>query len=64
MYKALLHLISSLGTTEFACERIELWWREQGRFDYPQAEELLGLCDGGGSNNSSKYLFKADLQAL
>ena len=62
--EASLHLNSSHDTTEFACESIELWWHEQGRSDYPQAEELLVLCDGGGSNSSSKYLFKADLQAL
>lgn len=49
--EALLHLNSSHDTTVFACESIELWWREQGRSDYPQAEELLILCDGDGSNS-------------
>jgi len=28
------------------------------------ATDLLVLCDGGGSNSSSHYLFKEDLQAL
>ena len=31
---------------------------------YPQATSLGLLCDGGGSNSSRTYLFKADLQAL
>lgn len=62
--EASLHLNGSHDTTEFACESIELWWREQGQRDYPQTDELLVLCDGGGSNSSSKYLFKEDLQAL
>lgn len=62
--QASLHLNTSHDTTEFACESIELWWREQGQFDYLTADELLVLCDGGGSNSSSKYLFKEDLQAL
>ena len=62
--QACLHLTTSHDTTEFACESLELWWREQGQFDYPDADEVLILCDGGGSNSFSKYLFKEDLQAL
>ncbi|MCP4460191.1 MAG: ISAzo13 family transposase, partial [Cytophagales bacterium] len=62
--EASLHLNTSHDTTEFACESIELWWCEQGRFDYPCADELLILCDGGGSNSSSAYIFKEDLQLL
>jgi hypothetical protein len=44
--------------------RIALWWREQGQHDYPDAAEVLILCDGGASNSSSAYIFKEDLQAL
>lgn len=62
--EASLHLNTSHDTTELACESIELWWLEQGQIDYPDADEVLILCDGGGSNSSSKYIFKEDLQAL
>jgi len=62
--EASVHLNTSSDTSEFACESIELWWREQGRFDYMNSGELLVLCDGGGSNSASSYLFKEDLQAL
>lgn len=62
--EAALHLNTSHDTTAFACESIELWWREQGQAVYPKTDELLILCDGGGSNSSLKYLFKEDLQAL
>jgi hypothetical protein len=62
--EAAIHLNRSCDTSELACESIELWWREQGREHYSDAEELLVLCDGGGSNSSSHYLFKEDLQAL
>lgn len=62
--EAALHLNSSHDTSEFACQSIELWWTEQGRMHYPQTNELLILCDGGGSNSSIFYLFKEDLQAL
>ena len=61
---ASLHLNASHDTTEFACESIELWWNELGRLDYPNENELLILCDGGGSNSALAYIFKEDLQAL
>lgn len=62
--EASIHLNTSSDTSELACESIALWWREQGQSDYPEAGELLVLCDGGGSNSSAHYLFKEDLQAL
>lgn len=62
--EASVHLNTSCDTTEFACESIELWWHEQGQQDYSDADELLILCDGGGSNSASAYIFKEDLQAL
>lgn len=61
---AAVHLNTSRDTTEFACASIELWWNEQARMNYPQADALLVLCDGGGSHSSSAYSFKKDLQAL
>lgn len=62
--KASIHLNSSCDTSELACDSIELWWQEQGCIDYPNATDLLVLCDGGGSNSSSHYIFKEDLQSL
>lgn len=61
---ASLHLNTSHDTSEFACESMALWWYEQGLTDYPHADEALILCDGGGSNSASHYIFKEDLQAL
>lgn len=55
---------TSHDTSEFACACLELWWLTYGRFDYPQATEILLLCDCGGSNNARHYLFKQDLQTL
>jgi hypothetical protein len=59
-----VHLGTSHDTSEFACDALEDWWRRFGRDLYPQATSLLLLCDGGGSNSSRTYLFKADLQTL
>lgn len=62
--EASMHLNCSKDTSELACESIELWFNEQGRSDYPEAKELLVLCDGGGSNSARHYIFKEDLQGL
>lgn len=54
----------SHDTSEFACECVRQWWLNQGKRDYPNSQELLLLCDCGGSNNARYYLFKEDLQKL
>ena len=35
-----------------------------GQHAYPNATSLLLLCDGGGSNSSRTYLFKAELEKV
>jgi Rhodopirellula transposase DDE domain len=59
-----VNLGTSHDTSEFACDSIFQWWNAEGRSSYPQAKELLLLCDGGGSNSASQFLFKDDLQKL
>ncbi len=59
-----VNLGSSHDTSAFACDSIFQWWTAEGRDAYSQAKELLLLCDGGGSNSASQYLFKEDLQKL
>jgi hypothetical protein len=61
---AAIHLNTSHDTGELCCDSIALWWEEHGRAAYPQAKRLLILCDGGGSNSATHYLFKEDLQRL
>lgn len=62
--QASIHLNTSHDTGELCCDSIALWWQEHGRAAYPQAKRLLILCDGGGSNSATQYLFKDDLQRL
>jgi Rhodopirellula transposase DDE domain len=59
-----IHLNTSHDTSELACDSIAAWWEEHGRPAYPRAKKLLVLCDGGGSNSASQYVFKEDLQKL
>lgn len=54
----------SHDTSEFACDSLGLWWRGDGRDDYPWADIMLLLCDCGGSNGYRHYIFKEDLQQL
>lgn len=51
-------------TSAFACDSIRHWWTHHGCVDYRGVTHLLLLCDGGGSNSSRHYIFKADLQTL
>src|SRR4030042_3947786 len=37
-------------TSDFAVDRILAWWRQMGKVTYPDAQELLIMADGGGSN--------------
>jgi hypothetical protein len=55
---------TSRDTSEFACDSIRYWWDNFGKVHYPNADSILMLMDGGGSNSSRHYIFKQDLQAL
>lgn len=52
----------SADTAEFAVDSIAHWWQTAGRRDFPQADRLLILADGGGSNGYRPRLWKAQLQ--
>lgn len=62
--RGFVNLGISADTSEFVTDSLALWWEEEGVFDYPNAEEIVVLCDGGGSNSSRHYIWKADLQNL
>jgi hypothetical protein len=62
--RGFIHLNTSHDTSELACDSLAAWWDQQGKADYAGAKKLLLLCDGGGSNSATMYLFKEDLQKL
>jgi hypothetical protein len=54
----------SHDTSQFACDSFRRYWNCIGRRYYSGATSMLWLCDCGGSNSASQYLFKQDLQEL
>jgi hypothetical protein len=59
-----LNIGLSHDTSEFACDSFRWYWNRIGKQSYPHATSILLLCDGGGSNSASHYIFKQDLQEL
>jgi hypothetical protein len=59
-----LNLGLSHDTSQFACDSLRWYWNRIGQRCYPDATSILLLCDCGGSNSATQYLFKQDLQAL
>lgn len=52
----------SSDTADFAVDSIERWWRYTGKHSYPNADRLLILADGGGSNGARNKAWKVNLQ--
>ena len=62
--KGHIHLGLSAETADFICDSIALWWENHGRQTWPEATEILILCDAGGANSYRHHLFKVALQGL
>lgn len=62
--RAVVNVGVSHDTAEFAVESIRRWWRLDGRRRYGSARRLLICADGGGSNSSRTYAWKANLLKL
>lgn len=52
----------SNNTPEFVVNSIANWWETEGCNQYPRAEQLLILADGGGGNGSRSRAWKLNLQ--
>jgi len=62
--KGYINIGTSKDTSQFACDSLSAWWNNQGKVDYPNADSILLLCDGGGSNHCRHHIFKQDIQNL
>jgi hypothetical protein len=51
-------------TSDFAIDTIMSWWKQMGRYAYPDGTDLLILADSGGSNGSRSRLWKIGVQHL
>lgn len=62
--KGYLTLGTSHDTSAFVCDNLEYFWVNEMQWVYPDAEWMLLLCDGGGSNNCRHHIVKQDLWNL
>ena len=53
---------SSSETAAFIVDNLRWWWFNYGINDYPDAQNLLLLCDAGGGNSYRHHAFKKELQ--
>ena len=54
----------SHDTSAFVCDNLRHFWTKHLQWIYPEAEMVLLLCDGGGSNHARHYIVKQDLYRL
>lgn len=62
--KAHVNIGTSAETAEFICDSLKNWWLNNGKNDYPRANEVLVFCDAGGANSYRHHIFKVELQKL
>ena len=55
---------SSSETAAFIVDNLRWWWFNYGINDYPDAQNLLLLCDAGGGNSYRHHAFKKELQGF
>ena len=55
---------TSHDTAEFVCDNIARVWTEYLQWQYPDADTICLLCDGGGANSSLHHVFKQNLMKL
>jgi hypothetical protein len=55
---------SSSETADFVVDNLLWWWREYGIHQYPDAKNILLLCDAGGANSYRHFIFKHRLMAF
>ena len=59
--KGYISIGASSETAAFAVDNLLWWWLEYGLHLYPNAKNLLLLCDAGGANSYRHFIFKAKL---
>lgn len=55
---------NSSETADFVMDNLLWWWLEYGIHKYPDAKNILLLCDAGGANSYRHFIFKHRLMAF
>ena len=59
--KGYISIGSSSETAGFVIDNLLWWWYEHGIHQYPDAKNILLLCDAGGANSYRHFIFKNKL---
>jgi hypothetical protein len=62
--KGYISIGNSSETAEFIADNIRWWWTEYGIHLYPDAKNILILCDAGGGNSYRHHVFKHQMLKL
>lgn len=60
--KGYISIGSSSETADFIMDNLLWWWEEYGIQQYPDAKNMMLLCDAGGANSYRHFIFKHRLQ--
>lgn len=56
--KGYISIGRSSETADFVLDNLLWWWRQYGIHRYPDAKNILLLCDAGGANSYRHFIFK------
>jgi hypothetical protein len=59
--KGYVSIGNSSETAGFVTDNLLWWWNEHGIHQYPDAKNILILCDAGGANSYRHFIFKHKL---
>ena len=62
--KGYISIGNSTETADFVVDNLLWWWTEHSIHLYPDAKNILLLCDAGGANSYRHHFFKDRLIAL
>lgn len=62
--QAYISIGASSETADFVVDNLLWWWEEHGIHRYPDATNMLLLCDAGGANSYRHHIFKHRLMAF
>ena len=62
--KGYISMRNSSETAEFIADNLHWWWTEYGINLYPEAQNILVLCDAGGGNSYRHHVFKNQMLKL